>query len=99
MDKYEIERVLVLSTGHMTYADSLRLAGVPYYPYWLVVHDLEYGWDVHVVKGVEQLAELQQYNWSPAFVGCMLKAAELGCDWLKFDQDGPVYESLPQHEW
>ena len=89
-----IFKVLDISTGHMTKADNEALeeyeAVVPSYEL------KEYGWLVYV-------GEIDD-NWpdhvmSEEFRRIMREAAELDCDYVRFDRDGREYPGLPSFDW
>lgn len=94
-----IHRVLDISTLHISLADMRNLEanqeGLTAYKY-------EYGFFVLV----PELKELNDYNklpepWSDCMRKCIGFAQRLKCSWIKFDQDGDVYEEnvLPQAGW
>jgi len=98
--EYEIEKVLVLSTGHVTLEDSHRLdlkdrANV-------IVHDYEHGWYIWVGSDEpfsDQLLRARAEGYSAAFCNLMTLAHSLGCSYLKLDCDGPLREDLPKFDW
>jgi hypothetical protein len=91
-----IFKVLDISTGHMTQDDNQVLelnrdTDGPMPAYELK----EYGWLVYV----GELEDNWKEDMSPAFVEVLKKAQELGCDYVRFDRDGRVYDELPTFEW
>ena len=98
--EYEIEKVLVLSTGHITLEDSHRLdledrANVIVYAY-------EYGWYIWVGSNetfTDQLLGARAEGFSAAFCNLLTLAHSRGCCYLKLDCDGPLREDLPHFDW
>ena len=107
---YEIERTLVVSTGHIEKSDAEMLESWVMRSrdaYWvqlltedpnddLLLHDYEYGWILR--WGDVPDARLKQLTFSDALIGLMHIAVALGCD-LRLDQDGPTYDHLPVYDW
>lgn len=104
-DNFEIEKTLVVSTGHITYEDSLRLAydaNNRGEEYSLIVNESLYAWDVHLDQDSECIEHEDKNirnNYSGAFANVIQKARELGCHWVKFDQDGSEYECFEKFDW
>ena len=90
MEKYEISKVLTLTTSHITLETSGWLSdehgcSLPCYP-------TEYGFFVFV-PGCESYVvpdDLRQV--------CSL-ATKLGCNWVQLDCDAGTVEELPQYDW
>lgn len=38
-------------------------------------------------------------HWSQALKDVLQAAADLGCDYVRFDRDGRVYDELPTFDW
>lgn len=94
-DKYEIQRVLVLSTGHIREQDErfLRNHDGAYYiiPY-------EYGYFVWVPSELENLEDAM--GEVPPKIGELIKLAfEENCQWLRLDSDGMIVEGLEEFDW
>jgi|LakMenE01Jun11ns_1017448.scaffolds.fasta_scaffold9687637_2 hypothetical protein len=94
---HEIERVLVLSTGHISEADSKLLdAGtIPCTRY-------EYGYLIYVGerKDLQEAREqLIPTGISAALYYLLLLTVDKKCTWLKLDRDGPVRTDLPLFNW
>jgi hypothetical protein len=99
----EIHKTLVLSTAHMTEADSNLL------PYadecGLVVYELdEYGWMIYVNDEYLRnestplsLSELSDF--SDGFKQAIKLAQDNDCEWLRFDRDANTVDELPEYEW
>lgn len=89
----EIQKVLVLSTAHVSYETSRKLdAGEVSLP----VARWEYGWFVWV----DEAAGDDSLQNVPADLEATLAFAKhLGCEWVRFDADGHEIEELPRFEW
>jgi hypothetical protein len=90
-----IVSMLDLSTGHVTEATAKRLTdrpesiGLPVYPKG------EYGWIVWA--GTESVTRVVDV---PADLVTVVKfAQERGCEWIMFDCDAPLSDSLPSFDW
>jgi hypothetical protein len=97
----EINRVLVLSTGHLTKDELQRLNKVSYWP----VYDYGYGLFVWVPEKVEvsqlflEMKASEREAFSSDLKNILEIAMKLGCQFVRFDCDGPLYEELPQYDW
>jgi hypothetical protein len=94
---HEVERVLVLSTGHITHNDSKLLDKkvIPCTCY-------DFGYLLYVGDKVTH-AECRE-DWvgsgiSVALYHLFFVAREQHCTWLKLDADGPLRDDLPRFEW
>ena len=109
---FEISREFILSTAHMTRLDSELLAScVDAADPSFTVDTHCFGWRLylkhtdarHVAKVRAAEADLPEGNrFSPSFWKCIDLATELDVDWLRFDQDGRLYEGallLDVVEW
>jgi hypothetical protein len=93
----EIDRVLVASTAHMTYVDSLALrTECERNPF--VVHSYEEG-DFVILNDIEEKMSEIMTSFSSAFVDLILLAQKHDCHILRLDRDGPVYPDLKQFDW
>lgn len=96
----EIHKTLVLSTAHMTEADSQLL---PYADeYGLVVYEMdEYGWMVYVNDEYLQAASPPEAlsDFSDGFMKAIKLAQDNECEWLRFDRDANTVDGLPEYEW
>lgn len=100
---FPIEKVLVLSTAHLTkeVAEELPVfstndadpANRPWWPAWT----REEGWMFYVPpRDVDD----DRYKVAPVCIqACVNLARELGCCWLMFDCDGTCIDGLPTWEW
>ena len=102
---FEIDKILEISTGHMTVedADALRndnAEGIVYY-------DLkEFGWlvwcgnkDHHPIKAAEESDRLDPEVMSAAFRTILDFAWENEIRWVKFDKDSPHYDCFKVFDW
>lgn len=97
LKQYLIDRVLHASTGHMTEDDLIRAqdSNGPL----IVGYKYEYGVFV-LVPDENNFADILLHNkWSEGFIKTLQLARNQGCQWVKFDQDGPVYEELHVYDW
>lgn len=94
---YEIDRILHVSTGHMT-EDDLERAGASNGPN-VVGYKYEYGVFVFVPTENDFANILLRDKWSEGFIKTLQLARNQDCQWVKFDCDGPVYEELHVYDW
>ncbi len=87
---YEIQRILVLSTGHITSNEMDALHQGPVEgplkwrdPYGVGLVVLKTGW----------------VDFGPNVAACLKLARSLGCEKLNFDMDGPTVADLPTFDW
>ena len=103
--KYEIQKVLVVSTGHITADDNNSLLHYPYNPqdlsHSLIVDSFEYGYNIYVNldKNEPKIEDSPDWNYSDALKKLMQLARSLGCTYLKLDRDGETYDDLESFEW
>lgn len=92
---YEINKVIVFSTAHITLHDSKLLPGLS------SCHNYEYGAFVYVPADDrdDRLQDGKFRAFSDAFLNLMRQARNEGCCWLQLDADGPTYDHLPTFEW
>ena len=101
----EFEKNLVISAGHISYKDSLRLkfdTNNRYESYSLIVNENPYGWDVHLDQDSESIDAMDKKianNYSEAFGKVIKLARENDCHWVKFDADGPFYANMEIFNW
>ena len=92
--EYEIHKTLMISTAHVRGLDAQRLedgehGGVAY------TLD-EYGFLLWVEKDGEGTSFPPL---SDALRNCIKIAREQGCQYLRLDRDGPVYDGLETFDW
>ena len=100
----EIASMLTASTGHITREENETLFPEEAKdPHNIIVYDLKYGWLLYVSKPSKD-----HPDWDPTpnlevlsegARAIVALAQEHGCLWVKFDRDGPLYESLPNYSW
>jgi hypothetical protein len=94
----EFNKVLVLSTGHMP-ADTMRMLG-GLEPWWT---DPDMPMHANYVWGTFVWCDSDNGNgWRdkyPELARVLDFALARGCQWVRFDSDGPLIEELPQWEW
>lgn len=97
MGEYEIDRMLHASTGHMSEDDfiSAKNSNGPD----IVGYAYEYGVLVLVPEENNFANILLEKGWSDGFIKTLQLARNQNCRWVKFDQDGPVYEELQIYDW
>lgn len=93
----EIDRVLVVSTVHMTYLDSISLR-IECERNPFVVHSYEEG-DFVILNDIEEKMSEIITSFSKAFLDLILLAQKHDCHILRLDRDGPIYEDLKQFDW
>jgi len=95
---FEINRELVLSTGHVTEADNALLAkrvkdGV--------IAATEFGWRIctNLEMTFARVRLDAECGYSPALLQLLDTARILGCKWLVLEADGPLHDELPKFDW
>lgn len=89
-----IYKMLDLSTAHLNpeSVEALERHVEPDSPI-TVIGESEYGWIVYV-------SEPDLVKEMPAVLAAILEDARRhGCDYVRFDRDGPVEDDLPTFEW
>jgi hypothetical protein len=102
-------RYLDLSTAHLTQREAEEVCGGPSGQY--VMGDLdhsprliqhEYGAWVHV-PAIDETTDEQDHAalaaTRPNLAACIVRARELGCTWINFDQDADTEPGLPTFDW
>jgi hypothetical protein len=99
--KYEIIKMLTLSTAHITEetaneldteAKSCGLSDIPF----AVYREDDYGWFICLSSHLELLDEI----YLPEdFKACCYLAKENDCEWLRLDRDGEIVPDLPTYDW
>jgi len=106
----DIEKMLVISTGHITEKDMTLLTEEGLYPYTIL--QTGYGTIISLVtnmtlppreQSVDFITEFKEEKWmkifSKEFMEILRIAKENDCFWVNFDRDGSQYEELPLFEW
>ena len=112
MEKWDIEKSLVISTGHITKADMENLTVTDPHPYPYTVKETDYGVMIYITEdmelppreqSVEFITDFEYEDWmdeySDEFMEILRIAKEQGCSWVHFDCDGTQYESLRLFDW
>jgi hypothetical protein len=99
-----IEKHLVISTGHITLKDSELLAKeVSAVNPLLIVYGYEYGWTVLVKYDkaipIRLVTNLTNEGYSKEFINLFYVAQELDCKFIDLDSDGDEYSELPVFDW
>lgn len=99
--KYEIEKVLVLSTAHITKTDNTILLRNKRSrnPDKLTVYHYEYGYSIYVGDVTDRIREASENGLSKEFQALLKLAHSLKCKYLDLDCDGLVMDNLPQFSW
>ena len=99
MPKLEIQRVLVLSTVHISRADAAVLRQLSDHELVTgpVVYAYPEGYWIHMGDEMYEYEEVPQL--SKAFYAAAKLAQKNGCQFLRLDCDGQVRANLPQFNW
>lgn len=102
MKKYkpEIQKMLVLSTAHITLADSKILEAKGF----MYCDGVQFGWHIAGLSSKAEerrtfIAEACTAGLSIAFMHACLLAIKTGCKRLLLDADGPIDPSLATFVW
>lgn len=98
---FEIEKVLIVSTGHVSHPEFLAMTADDELPYRAIDH--EYGVLLILVDhdDIGESVEADSYMRThfPHLLTVVNFARERGCKYINFDQDGIQYEELPIYDW
>ena len=99
----ELEKVLTISTAHITEATSELLDANEARDTVSYTKD-EYGWLVYVPEAMAPTpgnneGEDPSENRPMDLHACMLFACKLGCTWLMLDRDAEQIDELTTYEW
>lgn len=105
--EYEIQHMLVLSTGHIREKDKIILemiAESEEYPDAFIVFDQDYGFLISICQESLEDAEAElrmreEYQLSDEFIHLLHLAISLDCNFLMLDRDGIEYPNLPVFDW
>lgn len=110
--KLEIEKMLIISTGHISAKDMENLTTTDPHPYPYTVLPTEYGaiisltsdmvippkeQSIAFISGKEIEPWVKEY--SPEFLDILRLAKAKDCTWINFDCDGSEYAELPKFNW
>lgn len=91
-----------LSTGHLTEEVSNQIDNIgTNTPAWrdrLSIMPREYGWFVRVPDLTNMSRETYD-EFPPCLRDCFDQATKIGANWILFDRDEEVVDSLPVYEW
>lgn len=101
ISKYEVEKILVLSTGHLSLNEFNEMQINDEMPFRVIKH--EYGAIVIMYDFNETLefedAKGFMLGRFPKLWRVLMFAKGMGCRYVNFDQDGNLYPNLPSYEW
>ncbi|EJM8614652.1 hypothetical protein NR858_004221 [Salmonella enterica] len=100
----EVNKTAVISTAHVTAADSERLPIACFDPLtdrglnW--VHGTQYGWIVRAgMRGSDWKEELSEYGISKEAISNIQAILDAGFDAVQFDCDAELVDGLPAWDW
>lgn len=102
---YEIFSVLEISTAHITEQDGNLLEASGEAETQVVAYSTEYGWQVYCQYENEDelfdyvVLSMKSEGYSDEMINLMKLGRQLGCRYLGIDQDGMIYDNLPQFGW
>ncbi|MGK3125889.1 DUF5983 family protein [Candidatus Pantoea formicae] len=102
---HSIEKCLVLSTAHLTYADStlLNMLATPHQSVqgaYTWIHDTGCGWLLRLSVDGERLDWLNSRGASAALCHLLVTVTrEAGIFLIHFDPDAPVQPGFEVHDW
>lgn len=99
--EYEIEKVLILSTGHISKSEFNTMTEDDEMPFRVIPH--EFGiililYDFDEVTEYEDAKGYMQTHF-PKLWRVILFSKNMGCKYINFDQDGIIYPALPNYDW
>ena len=101
--KYEIYKILIISTAHITDTDGAQLqfdANSNLCTELIVSKYDEFGHMIYVPKTKDPNREKYiAEKYSPSFMKLLEITRKQKCQYLRADRDGPVYDHLPTYEW
>lgn len=96
---YEIERMLVVSTGHLTAIE----AGSDLSVLGRSTLKRPEGFLIHTRLGMERderiIVTQQEAKISSSARGCFQLGRALNCEWVLFDRDGPTLNQFKTYDW
>lgn len=96
--KYEISKMLTLSTAHISEETAVMLErevkyGVNDIPL-SIYNKAEFGWFIYVSEYYKDIEDIPE-----DLMSCLDLAKENECDWLCLDCDGIIVPELPTYDW
>jgi hypothetical protein len=97
-----VEKFLDAGTGHITYADSIKLLEDPEgFPSRVITH--EFGWWINVCEKKllqnEMIQPMRDEGYSEGFVNLIKAASASDCWWINLDCDGGYVDGLRIFKW
>lgn len=103
-----VEKMLCLSTGHITQEQSEQLAEHvalrienqkpgDWTDGFIVYPHADYGWLIPI-GGIDRV-DLVQGEIPDNILAIYDQAVAEGCDWILIDQDAELYDDLPHFDW
>lgn len=96
-DKFEFEKTLIISTGHLTEADHNRLPALVR-SNDLFILDYPEGWIIYTLHQ-DLVSCRKELGLSSSFFEIIDFALENDCKFIQFDCDGPVYSCFKEFDW
>jgi hypothetical protein len=109
---YEVERMMIMSTSHITAEDNRKLLNDDHTPcgcfFDLTPKGDNYPGSGFLVACSEDLKDgvndddmqaMIKAGWSKAMVDIQVTALSRDCSYIRLDPDGMVYPDLPTFEW
>ena len=90
--KIEIEKTLVIGTGHIREEDNRWLASLDKDQVDLVLDKFEYGWRIKITDEID-------LRIPKPIQDCIGFGRSHNCDWIAIDRDGLQYEGLEVFDW
>jgi len=110
--KLEIEKMLIINTGHISSQDMENLTDTDPHPYPYTVLLTEYGVIISLTSDMEIQPKEQSIvfisdkkvepwvkEYSKEFIDILRLAKAEGCTWINFDCDGTEHDELPKFNW
>ncbi len=96
LTKFEIQKILVISTAHITLKDNKHLEYDAIFPdkAKLIVDKFNYGYYICVSNN-----PIKNEFYSDAVWNLIQLAKDQGCQYLKLDRDGQIYNELEKFDW
>jgi len=93
---YEVQSVIVFSTGHMSEYDNDLLSGDQ--PERISCYTFDFGYFVWLDADIGKEAIMLD-GFSEEFAAIYITARGMGARYVQFDSDGPIYGQHKVFEW
>jgi len=95
----ETYKTIVLSTGHISEADSIKLTNLSSKDF--MFYYTGYGWIIKLYQGdMGEVEELNDYSCLSPELNLLIKTLHFqGYGMIEFDSDGPVCDWLAVYDW